>query len=73
MRGHAEPTYNDSLVVRVEYRVTKKMVWKNERTKGVEIKGKTDQIIGFEGNDTLKLSGHCYDCFQEVFIRINSD
>ena len=39
----------------------------------LEIEGMTDQIIGFDGNDTLKLTGHCYDCFSEVFIRINTD
>jgi len=64
---------DDTLVVRRKYRITEKVVWKKDKAKVLEIEGMTDQIIGFEGNDTLKLTGHCYDCFLEVFIRIGSD
>lgn len=64
---------DDTLVVRAEYRITEKVVWKKNRAKVLEIEGMTDQIIGFEGNDTLTLAGHCYDCFQEIFIKIKRE
>jgi len=64
---------DDTLFSTRKYRITEKVVWKKERAKVLEIEGMTDQIIGFEGHDTLRLTGHCYDCFSEVFIRINTD
>lgn len=63
---------DDTLFSTRKYKITEKVVWKKERAKVLEIEGMTDQIIGFEGNDTLRLAGHCYDCFSEVFIRIRS-
>jgi hypothetical protein len=64
---------NGTLVVSRKYRITEKVVWKKDRAKVLEIEGMTDQIIGFEGNDTLRLIGHCYDCFSEVFIKIKRE
>jgi hypothetical protein len=64
---------DDTLFSTRKYKITEKVVWKKERAKVLEIEGMTDQIIEFEGDDTLRLAGHCYDCFSEVFIRINTD
>ncbi len=63
---------NDSLCVSEEYRITEKVVWQKERAKVLEIEGMIDQIIEFEGDDTLTLIGHGEDCFSEVFVRIGS-
>ena len=66
--------YRDgTLVFSAEYRIVEKVVWKKDRAKVLEIEEMTDKIIGFNGNDTLGLTGHCYDCFSEVFIRIKTD
>jgi hypothetical protein len=64
---------DDTLFSTRKYKITEKVVWKKDRAKVLEIEGMTDQIIGFEGNDKLTLTGHCYDCFAEVFIRIGSE
>lgn len=66
--------YRDgTLVFSAEYRIVEKAVWKRDRAKVLEIEEMTDKVIGFDGTDTLGLTGHCPDCFSEVFIRINTD
>ena len=66
--------YRDgTLVFSAEYRIVEKVVWKKERAKVLEIEEMTDKVIGFDGNDTLGLTGHCADCFSEVFVRIGNE
>jgi hypothetical protein len=64
---------DDTLFSTREYKITEKVVWEKEKAKVLEVEGMTDQIIGFEGNDTLRLAGHCIDCFSEGFVRIGSE
>jgi hypothetical protein len=65
---------NDSLIFSAKYSISKKVVWNSDTAEVLEIEGfSIEQIIGFQGNDSLELTEHCIDCFEHLFIRIDTD
>lgn len=64
---------NDSLMITGEYGITRKLVWDSYMAEVLQIEGQIEQIIEFQGNDTLGLGDHMVDGFGHLFVRIKGD
>jgi hypothetical protein len=64
---------NDTLMMMAKYRITRKLVWDSYMAEVLQVNEQIEQIIEFQGNDTLGLGDHMVDGFGHLFVRVNGD